>query len=126
MRLCLLVVVDIDGYGIGFLDHLRSLKVAPLPLYQSRLLNGQMFGAPAAQLDRTSDCRAESGGKVREDYQSSSLTYRSKLLDLDCLSIYSFAENRLIKAKYDFSKKCPLQTQTIEGHDSVKKALTQK
>ncbi|MBD3414827.1 MAG: hypothetical protein GF421_10410 [Candidatus Aminicenantes bacterium] len=62
----------------------------------------------------------------KKDHPSSTLTYESTLLDMECLLIYSFSHDRLVKAKYDFSKKYPIHNQSIEDLISIKKALTQK
>jgi len=57
---------------------------------------------------------------------SANLQYRSELMDMECVLMYLFSQNNLIKAKYSFLKKYPLNSQNIEEHISIKKALIEK
>jgi hypothetical protein len=61
-----------------------------------------------------------------ESNESATLQYKSKLMDLDCLLMYQFSKNNLIGAKYNFTEKYPVNTQHIEEHNSIKKALIEK
>lgn len=62
----------------------------------------------------------------KETDDSAILRYRSKLMDMDCLLVYLFSKNNLIGAKCHFTEKYPVNTQHIEDHISIKKALIKK
>ncbi|MFO7980384.1 MAG: hypothetical protein R6V00_06065 [Candidatus Aminicenantes bacterium] len=61
-----------------------------------------------------------------ESNGSATLKYKSELMDMDCLLMYLFSKNNLIKAKYNFLKKYPVNSQYIEEHSSIKKTLIEK